>query len=71
MAVCKNNILRCNIINIVCLVDSVKDVYSIQHLKKLLSEGVNDQIPEYGVTFAVLTSFDVDTEEKYFVITRW
>lgn len=55
------------------LVENIKDVYSIQQLKQLM-EGMGSnpqQFPTLGIVYAFLTSFDIDSDFKPIIASRW
>lgn len=53
--------------------ENVKDVYSIQQLKQLMAEleNTSQQIPTFGIVYACLTSFDIDSDVKQVIASRW
>lgn len=55
------------------LVENIKDVYSIQQLKQLMEDpGSNpQQFPTLGIVYAFLTSFDIDSDFKPIIASRW
>lgn len=55
------------------LVENIKDVYSIQQLKQLMEDpGSNpQQFPTLGIVYAFLTSFDIDSDFKPMIASRW
>ena len=55
------------------VVENVKDVYSVQQLKQLMAEleNTSQQIPTFGIVYACLTSFDIDSDVKQVIASRW
>lgn len=52
--------------------ENVKDVYSVQQLKQLMAEleNTSQQIPTFGIVYACLTSFDIDSDVKQVIASR-